>query len=488
MTDLGVIKGFRRKAKPLELLADQQVEAILEGTLDVLEKKGARIDHQDTLSFLAEQDCIVDFDTGLVKIPQSLAVDCLKKCPSSFIVKARDPKLSLQIDLDTLYFCNSIGMNLLDLDTWETRKPTVSDNIEAVRVLHSLDTVHFLNAYFPYMELEGVAPCMTLVEGMANMFRNSTKVMGSAYQQDSEIFAIKMARAVGMDLIGGVCASPPLTYDAATCKVVRRWTEAGFPLDIGSGAVMGGTAPVTIAGATITNNAELLAGIVLAQLLKPGVGIAVGDFVHPLDMRRGTPVFGAMECALHQVVFNQFWRKYGIPTHSWYGFTNAKKVDFQSGYERSMTALVSALSGASIIDLHGAVYGELAWNPAQAVLDDDLAGWIGRFMEGVEFSEETLAVDLIKEIGPIPGNYLGTAHTRKWWKRSQFIPRCADRDSYPEWVKSGKRDALSHACARMEQILASCELTPLTGDQDRELSEILEEARSYYRLKGLMSS
>jgi trimethylamine--corrinoid protein Co-methyltransferase len=338
------------------------------------------------------------------------------------------------------------------------------------------------------MELDGVAPCMTLLEGMANMFRNSTKVMASAYQRDSEVFTIRMAKAAGTDLIGGVCASPPLTYDAAACEVVRRWTEAGFPLDIGSGAVMGGSAPVTIAGATITNNAELLAGIVLAQLLKPGVGVAVADFVHPLDMRRGTPVFGALECALHQAVFNQFWRKHGVPTHSWYGFTNSKKIDFQSGYERSMAALVSAVSGASIIDLHGAVYGELAWNPAQAVLDDDLAGWVGRFTEGVEVSEETLATDLIKEIGPIPGSYLGTAHTRNWWKKSQFMPRSADRDTYPEWIKNGKKDALNHACARMEEILAGGESTLLTEDQDKALNQILEEARSYYRQKGLMNS
>jgi trimethylamine--corrinoid protein Co-methyltransferase len=134
------------------------------------------------------------------------------------------------------------------------------------------------------------------------------------------------------------------------------------------------------------------------------------------------------------------------------------------------------------------VYGELAWNPAQAVLDDDLAGWIGRFTEGVELSEETLAIDLIKEIGPITGSYLGTAHTRNWWKKSQFMPRSVDRDTYPEWIMNGKKDALNHACTRMEEILASGESTQLTEDQDKALSQILEEARNRYRQKGLMKN
>ena len=100
-------------------------------------------------------------------------------------------------------------------------------------------------------------------------------------------------------------------------------------------------------------------------------------------------------------------------------------------------------------------------------------------------ADETLAINLIEQVGPIPGNFLTTEHTRKWWKKEQFIPRAADRESYPEWIKKGKKDALALAKERVEEILATHEPEPLTPEQDMAIDEILEEARRYYR-KNIM--
>jgi trimethylamine--corrinoid protein Co-methyltransferase len=111
---------------------------------------------------------------------------------------------------------------------------------------------------------------------------------------------------------------------------------------------------------------------------------------------------------------------------------------------------------------------------------------IGRFLQGVQVNEETLALDLINEVGPIPGMYLDKAHTRTWWKREQFMPKVADRLSLPEWMESGKKSALDYAKERMEEILATHKPEPLTAKQEEEVERILEEARQYYRGKGLM--
>jgi trimethylamine--corrinoid protein Co-methyltransferase len=321
---------------------------------------------------------------------------------------------------------------------------------------------------------------------MANKLRISDKVIASAYQMDSETFAIRMGKVAGTQLVGAVSVSPPMTYSESSCRVMYRWLEAGSPLCIGSGAVMGGTGPATIAGSTITNNVECIAGIVLAQLIKPGTPLMVADFVHPMDMRWGHPAFGAVECALHGLIFSQFFRKYSIPLQHWYGFGSSKEIDFQSGYERSMIALLSAMSGADVVELHGAIYGELTWHPIQAVIDEDVANWIGRFMGGVNVSDETLAIDLIKEVGPIPGFYLEQPHTRKWWRREQFIPKVADREAYQEWLRKGKKDTIALARARVDDIIAQYEPKPLAPEQNREMDKILEEARRYYSDKGLM--
>ena len=481
-----MLKGFNRNLKPLEILSNEEMEAIHKGTLDVLETTGVTFEHKETLQLFADHGCQVDFDKKRARIPGWLVEDSLRKAPSSFALNARDPKNNIRIGGNTLHFSNALGMHTVDLDTWEPRAPTWEENVNAIKVLDSLDTIHYVGCYTPYMEIEGIPAAMVMLEGMANKLRMSSKVIASAYQMDSEVYAIKMARAAGTELLGEVSVSPPMTYSESACKVIYRWIEAGFPIDIGSGGMMGGTAPATIAGSTITNNIEVIAGIVLVQLIKPGTGVMVADFVQPMDMTGGHPVFGSVESALHEAIFTQIFRKYGIPTHHWYGHSSGKKIDFQSGYEKSMVALLTAMSGTNIVEIHGAMYGELAWNPVQAIIDDDVASWIGRFVEGVEVNNETLAIDLIEEVGPIPGFYLNKAHTRKWWKKEQFIPKVADRQAYQEWLKKGKKDTIALAKERVEEIIAKYEAKPLTPEQDREIDAILEEARHHYKEKGLM--
>ena len=120
-----------------------------------------------------------------------------------------------------------------------------------------------------------------------------------------------------------------------------------------------------------------------------------------------------------------------------------------------------------------------------AILDDDIVGMIGRFMEGPLVNDETMAIDLINEVGPIPGFYLNQAHTRKWWQKEQFVPKSADRLTYPEWMQRGKKNCLDYAKERMEEILATHKVSPpLTPSQEEDVERILNEARNYYRKKG----
>jgi trimethylamine--corrinoid protein Co-methyltransferase len=221
--------------------------------------------------------------------------------------------------------------------------------------------------------------------------------------------------------------------------------------------------------------------------LKAGTGIIAGDYAMPLDMRSGHPCFCDLGSALHTVAFNQIMRRYEIPAFAnCPGMSSSKEIDVQSGYERAMSTLAAALSGANMIVLHGTIYGEYTYHPVVAVLDDDIASWVGRLIEGFEVNDETLAVDLIDEVGPIPGSYLNTAHTRKWWQSQRFMPKTADRLTYPEWMKSGKRNAIAYAKERVEKILSTHKVPPLPEDHDREIDNILKEAREYYKKKGLL--
>jgi len=280
---------------------------------------------------------------------------------------------------------------------------------------------------------------MAMLESLAARIRNSTKFQCVGFSNNSEIFAIKMAKSVGIEILGTCAWAPPLTVYRDAVESAFRFAEAGLPLRIISGQVMGGTAPATIAGGIITNNAEIIAGVVLAQLIRTGTRVLAKDFSASMNMRSGAPGFGGIEICLHNAASNQIFQRYGIPLDNTTAYPNSKLPDYQSGYEKAFRVLIAGLSGANTLLFHGSVHGELTHHPIQAILDDDSAGMVGRFMEGVAVNDETLAIELIKEVGPIPGHYL---------------------DKKP---------------------------TPLTPGQEEDVERILEEARKYYKDRDLIT-
>ncbi len=422
------LKGFICDFKPLEILRNEQIEKIHRGTLEILEETGVRFEHKKGLDILEDHGCRVDRKDMRVRIPPSMVEECLRRCPSSFHIKARDPKNDIRLGGNTLYFLSSCGMQTVDLDTWESRPATESETIDGIKVLDALDNLHMIVCYSPYYGWEGLPEVMAIPEMVAAKAKYSSKVQMSGSVKDSEIFSIKIAKALGCDILGLVNASPPLTYYEGAVETIFRYTEAGLPYHVSSGAGMGTTGPVTIVGSTITNNAEIIAGLVLTQLIKPGHRVWVGNFVMFSDMITGSPAFGSIANSLHQTIFNQIWRKYGVPTYSSItAFSSSKLIDYQCGYEKGISSILAAVSGVNVVILHGGLYGELSYNPVLSILDDDVAGMIGRFIESVQVSDETLAIDLIEKTGPIPGYYLNTAHTRKLWQTQDYMPKVADR-------------------------------------------------------------
>ena len=474
------LNGFMRNIKPLEILTEEQVEAIHRSMLDVLENTGMRIESEKALQIYHKNGCNVDFENKRVRFPSYIVEDAIRKCPSSFTMKSRNPAHNIRIGGNTIYFSDMPGLRILDLETYEIRPATRQENRDAVIVLDALPNIHILCSYTPYFEVEGVSPSMAIPESFVAKIRNSSKVCWEGYQNDCEIFIIEIAKIINQDVMGLGLPSAPLTFYSDACESIIRFANAGLPLNIASGCMMGGTSPVTVAGTLTTFNAEVLGGIVLAQMVKPGTRVVVEDTILPMDMRSGHPMFGNIETCLHIAAFAQVWRKYAIPTFADSGWTNSKRIDFQDGYERSMTALLIALSGCHVSNLYGGIYGELAFHPVQAILDDDIAGMIGKFVEGVKVDNETLATGLIEEIGPIPGYFLNTAHTRKFYKEI-FIPKSADMLTYTDWAEKGKKDSIDYAKERMADILKNHSVYPIPENQDKEVGKILKKAGDFYK-------
>ena len=484
---IGVLKGFTRRFRPLEILTEEQVEEIHRATLDVLRNTGVRHESEWALDFFKKNGCEVDLEEKRVRFPEGLVEECLRRCPSSFRLKARDPEKDYVLGGNTVYFGTFSGMQTIDLDTLEPRQATLAEYIEYVTVLDALPDLHLLTPV-TYFGFEGVPPVMAIPESVALKLRHSGKFQKTPNSKGCEIFTIAMAKAVGAETKNVVCCAPPLAWDEEAVLVARRSIEAGFPVAVADGDILGASAPATYAGSVVVSNAEIMSMIVLVQLLHPGHRLVVNHFDFPQNMRSGAPAFGQIGCSISNVIFNQIWRRYRIPImNGTPGSSNSKAMDYQTGYEKALGGILAALSGAHRLSFYGSVSSELAAHPVQAIMDDDVAGMIGRFVEGAVVNDETLALELIHEVGPVPGHYLGKAHTRQWWKKEQFVPLSADTLPYPEWVKAGKKSCLDHAKERMEDIVATHKPKPLTSSQTQAIADILKEAREYYRKKGMIS-
>jgi len=474
-------KGFIRKIKPLVVLSEEQVTLIHKSTLEVLKETGLKILNERALKLLDKNDCNVDYNSKIVRFPPEIVEECLAKAPSNYKVKARIEKHDVEIGGDRVYFRLFAGMETVDLNTWETRTPTRKEYYDYLTVVDALPNLHMVGCY-PYFGYKGLPENMKIPEGIAAKARNTTKIQLQCFTKGSHAYTAKMMPELGCEAIGVSHCAAPLTYYRDSIDAMFTYINSGFPIYICSGSVAGGSAPSTIAGSSVTNNAELVGGVVIAQLIKPGVRTMVGDFVFPANMSTGAPLFGDIGAALHLAAYSQVWKKYGIPTAvSVSGLTNSKLSDYQCGYEKAIPTMIAALAGINVIDFHGGLTGELSAHPVQAILDDDVAGMIGRFIEGVDVSEETLAVDLIKEVGPIPGNFLTKEHTRKWWRKEQYTTRIADRITYPEWLKNGKKSALDNAKEKYEEILSNHKPVTLNREQDKAIENILEELNEFYK-------
>ena len=171
----------------------------------------------------------------------------------------------------------------------------------------TVETVDFQH-HTAHFELKDVEPVMLLAESQASIARFSTKVSRGAQATDSFIWETKIANAVGKQLIGTMEGAAPLCFPEDAINAAFEYMDNGFPVWATGGSVMGGSSPITVAGATISNNAETLAAITFIQCYKPGNAVLANDFVIPMDMESGNLFFGAIGSGFHQMAFNQLYR------------------------------------------------------------------------------------------------------------------------------------------------------------------------------------
>jgi trimethylamine--corrinoid protein Co-methyltransferase len=275
--------------------------------------------------------------------------------------------------------------------------------------------------------------------------------------------------------VGLISSLTPLGYSPDMADAMMSYAQEGQALLIANLAMAGSTAPITLAGLLAMQNAELVAGIVLTQLVSPGTPVICGTTSTNTDMRSGTLAIGSPELVQVIAAQLQLVRFYGLPSRGSGALTDANYPNAQAGLESMMGLLTAVNSGADFV-LHaaGILSSYLAFSFEKLVLDDEICGRVRRFHRPLVVDTDTLAYDAIARVGP-GGHFLMEDQTVKRCRTEFWEPAVSDRSGLDEWIREGRPDVVARARDRWQQLVAAHKDPPLDGVTGRQLRAYVEQ-------------
>ena len=481
---------FRPK---LELLDRETVERILAEAHELLWDPGVRIHSDEALKLVADAGATVDFDSKVAKIPAELVDKAVKTVPSSFHLHDFEGNPVVHYGDDDVQFDpGSAAIEFLDYGATQSRSPITADFVAYIKLADMLP------------ELDAVSTalvCSDVPEGMADLYRLYLVLRHARKPVITGAFAVETwatmkdllvavagseeALAAKPIAVFDVCPSPPLLWSEITCQNMIDCARAGIPAELVSMPLAGATGPATLVGSVVQHAAECLSGITIHQLAQAGSPIVWGGSPAAFDMRTGTPPMGAIETLMIDCAYAQVGKYLGLPTHAYMGMSDAKIVDAQVGFESGIGNIMAALAGVNMVSGAGMLDFESCFSLEKLVIDNELIGMARRLVRGIDASEDPLATVIMRQVGHA-GNFLATKHTRRWFKREQFIPSpVIDRDYRQVWENKGAKDIVQRAHEQVEQLVAAYQPKPLPKEVEDELTAITLRAAKERGLKEL---
>ncbi|MBN1453475.1 MAG: trimethylamine methyltransferase family protein [Anaerolineales bacterium] len=467
-----------RPAYRIQYLTDEQLDQLQAATLEILETVGVKFPSEKALAILDGHGAQVDKATQIVKFPRELVFKAMKTVPRYFKMGARVLEYDLQLEDGVTYFTtDGCGVQVVDLDSQVERASRKSDVAMMARVSDYLPSIGFL---WPMVSAQDYGRTSILHE-LDACWNNSVKhVQSETIMGERECqYAVEMATVIAgnaeklrarppLSLV--VCTIAPLMQDHAGIEGAMVMAEAGIPVGFLAMPTLGTTAPATHAGALAMADAENISATVLMQLVAPGAPVfhslmqawadpRTGGYVsYPRDARGR---YGVVEMAHH----------WGMPSlGACYGTDSVETGTWQSAAEPGMDAFLAGLTGPEIVTGMGLARTYTRLYPEQIILDEDIYQRARAYLQHMEVSEETLALESIRNVGP-GGHFLSQKHTRQYMRTSLVRGVTHELDENSKY-----RDPREVARERVRWILENHQPEPLGKAQQDELTRILAAA------------
>lgn len=428
------------KVQTFDVLANDDVKQVHETTLKVLETVGMVFEYEPALEVLREAGQRVDgnrvyFDPSFVEEKIALA-------PAEITVYARDPKYTVTIGNGNIVHVPAYGPPFIVEPGGKRRSSVWDDYMNLLKLAHVSDELHTSGGML--CEPSDLDARTRYLDCVYAHIRYSTKTfMGSSYGAEGVRDTLELMAPVcgGKEVMKEKPTNVILINTISPLKLDDRMTGAlvegakwNVPLIVTPALMCGSTGPATLAGGLVVQNAEVLGGITLAQTINPGTPVIYGTASAHADMNSGAVAFGSVEFIMLTAASSQMARVYKMPSRGGGGYTEAKHVGLQAGYEASMLMMCTVLSGIDY-QLHaaGLMHSAMSASYEKYVLDFEILNWMKHFKEGIKVNDDTLAFDVIKAVGP-GGHFLTQRHTKLHHKTEFLRSLLSDRRSYEQWL------------------------------------------------------
>lgn len=417
-----------------KLLSDADLLRIDQASRALLWEVGSYVGDPLAMDYFEKAGAKVDRENCRVYIPDYLITKTLNMCASSVRLYNRRNDKPMIVGGDNVYFGTvGIATNVLDFETNEYRSVLTQDLIDIIELSDVQECPDYI--LVPATPTDVPPATVDLWETKQLLLHTSKHFIAEAQNAVNCRKTIEMCAEVagGMDKLKEkpfmtmlVTLTSPLHFRQDVSDLVIETAKVGLPLFIESGPMSGGTGPATLAGNLVQANAEVLFTFVLAKAVNPEVPLIYAMWARLLDMLRATCSHGGPEFPMQRVCTAQLAKYYGLPCGGGAVLGDTKSIDVQLGMEKMGTGLLPALAGLNMCTGMGLFADENAISLETLVIDQEVTGWIRRVLRGIEVTEETVDLDVIKEVGP-GGDFVRTKHTLDNYQKEQFIPQIMDR-------------------------------------------------------------
>ena len=481
------IHGSTRTSAHYARMTHEECEKIHAASLEILERVGVDIHDEKAREILVGGGARAD---GLrVRLPEFMVTRALASAPERLTLYDRHGRIAIRAwGYNTTYGGGSDCLNVLDHRTGERRRPTLQDVKDAAVVQDALPELDFVMSMFLP---EDVDPRLYDRYQMEVMLNHTTKpIVFATPDFEGCVTAVEMCEVVAGD--AKVFQQRPfatcyinitsgLVANAEALQKCMYLADKGLPMlyiPLNAGGV---NSPATTAGCMASMNAGTLLGIVLAQLVREGTPVAVpGWNGGPYNLKT---MVGNYVLADEQGVPTEMGKYYGLPVFGLGGCTDAKVLDQQCGMEATLSLMTALLHGANIVHDVGFMDSGLQGSLQLQVIANDTLGFLRAATRGVVVDDETLALDVIEELGP-KGDYLTHEHTLRHF-REPFYSKLADKGTYSQWMERGAMTMEARAARQVDKLLESHAPELLPADVQRELGEIIQREQTRIDQSGI---